>query len=1223
MKAQMLGKNATRIPPRLLTVAKFLLVGLSGIAVNEVIYIGLVEKLAMWFVLAAILSTQVSTTWNFLGNEVWTFSGRRFAGPVMVRYVAYSAVNNSLLLLRVPMLFLFTDLAHLTPGWSNLIALGVLFVVRFAVSDGLVWRKKHVGEFDALDASGAPAQTYRYDLDGLLRLDSDTELPELLYFRTASVTPPDIRIRTRRVGSLPTPRVRLRRNGDRITYREHLGIFGADFNVTLGDTIEVEASQLLSLSRHVLYTNVIEALLRFVLVSKGYVLLHSAGLEVDGKATLLSAQTDTGKTSTVINMVRERQWKFISDDMAIIDPKGFVRTFPKPMTLSFHTMTRAVDVKTLSPRKQAQLQVQSRVHSKSGRTVGKGLGTLNVPIMSINSVLQILVPPPKYHITSLLPAQIATNSPIANVFLMERGEPIQERVELDAAVDQLIENTDDAYGFPPFSTLAPHFLIDGRNYEQLRARERELLKQAIQNVTVWRLRVRGHEWGELLPRLIQGDASEPLDVAAAVPHREPVGIPIETGSREPVGIPIEVRQPVALSADVGYPSGAMVPQPAQAYLEQTAESGAAGLPFVGGGPSGRRKRSSGTSSFSTDLPIAESRARRPRRSAIQTGPSALAAAAVAASDALVVEPYGGFQLPRAFPIGASLADLRARVETRVRENAATWIALTTILFVAAVLRLWAIGSVGFNNDEAVYAGQGASLAADQTYSGLFAIFRAHPLLVQFLYSISFRFFGVNDVTPRVISVFFGLGGVALVYATGAMLYGRRVGIIAALILALMPYHVIVTRQALLDGPETTLFLLSMYLMSRFARGGDSRWFYAAAFATGLTVLAKETAVLIVPVAIAFMLLAPEIRIGFRRLALGFGLFVMAFAPYPMAIMIGKGTGAAQSFLLWQVLRQPNHTWTFYGDVVPGAVGPIVFLIALAGLAYAVRRGRWEDRLLISWIAVPVAFFELWPVKGYQYLLPIAPAIAILVGLAFDKALMRAAAASKEAPALAKPVAKPLTKAATKAAARAAAERTAAESEPSRVRSYQMFTPELPAFLTNFHPPRVFTKYAAAALLVITVASIGAASVEAVSTTSMSGSLAGTGGMPGGRDAGLWIRANVPLGGAFLTTGPTMANIVEYYGQRHAFGLSVSPNPLRRNPAYDAIVNPDRALQLNQIQYIATDVWSAGRSPYFDAKVRSYVSRYHGVLVYQQSADVRDSAGQVSTQVVIQIYEVRP
>ena len=1178
----MLSRTEGAIPARLLTLFKFLVVGLSGIAVNEVVYIGLVEKMAVWFVLAAILSTQVSTTWNFLGNEVWTFSGRRFGGSILVRYLAYSGVNNSLLLLRVPMLFVFTDIGHLTPGWSNLVALGVLFVVRFVVSDGLVWRKRKTGEFDALDASGKPAPAFRYDIGGLLRLDSDTELPELLYFRTAAVTPPDIRIKTRRVGALPTPRVRLLRNGDRITYREHLGVLGADFNLTLGDMIEVEASRLLSLSRHVLYTNVIEALLRFVLVSKGYVLLHSAGLEVSGKATLLSAQTDTGKTSTVINMVRERHWKFISDDMAIIDPKGFVKTFPKPMTLSFHTMTRAVDVKTLSARKQAQLQVQSRVHSKSGRTVGKGLGTLNVPIMSINSVLQIVVPPPKYHITKLLPAEIATDSPIANVFLMERGEPIQERVELDAAVDQLIDNTDDAYGFPPFSTLAPHFVINGENYEQLRARERGLLKAALANVTIYRLRVRGHEWGELLPKLIEGGEDvQPLP--AATRDREPVGIPIETGSREPVGIPIEVGQPVAHSAEFGYGSGGLVLEPAQAYSEQVGEGGSPNLPFVGGGLRGRRASSSGsTSAFSVDLPKAETRGLRPRRSEENVQP-VLASVALAASDAIAVEPRGGYSLPRGLSLEPGLTDIRTRVEARVRENARTWAALGAIVVVAAILRLWAIGSVGFNNDEAVYAGQGASLAADPTSSALFAIFRAHPLLLQFLYSISFRLVGVNDITPRLITVAFGLVGVVLAYATGKMLYGRRAGLIAAVVLALMPYHVIVTRQALLDGPETTLFILSMYLLSRYARDGGSRWFYAAAFATGLTVLAKETAVLIVPVAVAFMLLAPEIRIGFRRLAVGFALFVMAFAPYPMAIMIGKGTGAAQSFLMWQVLRQPNHTWSFYADVVPGAMGMLVAAVGLVGLVLAVRRGRWEDRLMISWIAVPVAFFELWPVKGFQYLLPIAPAVAILVGLAFDRALTRAA-------------------------------RMAERPEPAITLTLRT---------RRINVPKRAAMYASAALLVLTVASIGSASVEAVSTTSMSGSLAGTGGMPGGREAGTWINDNVPAGAAFLTTGPTMANIVEYYGQRRAYGLSVSPNPLRRNPAYDPIVNPDRALQLNQIQYIATDVWSAQRSPYFDAKVRAYVARYHGLLAYQQTADVRDSSGHVSSQVVIQIYEVRP
>jgi dolichol-phosphate mannosyltransferase len=570
-------RSEVPIASRVAPLAKFLLVGLSGIVVNELLYVALVDRLAIWFVVAAIVATQASTTWNFLGNELWAFSGRRFVGRAWVRYISYSGMNNAMLLLRVPALWLLTDLARMGPAWSNLITLGGLFVLRYAVSDGLVWRREGQGS-SALEARGAAAaqaseSTYRYDIGGLLRLDSDAELPELAYFRSPSTTPPDIRIRIRRVGSVPKMRVRLLRDGDRVTYREHLGVLGADFNVTMGQPIVIEASPLLGLSVHVLYTNVVEALLRFVLVSKGYVLLHSAGLAVDGRASLLSAQTDTGKTSTVINMVRERGWGFISDDMAIIDPAGRVRTFPKPMTLSYHTMTRAVDASTLSPKKRVQLQVQSRVHSKSGRTVGKGLGSLNVPIMSINSALQILVPPPKYHITSLLPAQITAEAPIDNVFLMERGEPVvQERVDLEAAIDQLIDNTDDAYGFPPFATLAPTLVIGGRDYLQLRARERELLTQAMQKATIWRLRVRGHEWGELLPRLI-----------AEGRGREPVGIPIEPEQR--VGVPIEVGLPV----DIGIPvesEGA----PAFPFGGEYAAAAAYGPEDLRRGPLGRPRR---------------------------------------------------------------------------------------------------------------------------------------------------------------------------------------------------------------------------------------------------------------------------------------------------------------------------------------------------------------------------------------------------------------------------------------------------------------------------------------------------------------------------------------------------------------------------------------------------------------------------------------------------------
>jgi 4-amino-4-deoxy-L-arabinose transferase-like glycosyltransferase/putative flippase GtrA len=1178
MKVETFDKAGFSVPPRLAALSKFLIVGLTGIAVNEVVYVGLVSKLAVWFVLAAILSTQASTTWNFLGNELWAFSGRQFHGHILARYVAYSGMNNSMLLLRIPMLWVLSDFGHLKPSVSNLIALGALFVLRFAFSDGFVWRTKAIDPYrvDSGDESGEKVPLYRYDLGGLLRLDSESELPELAYFRTAATTKPDIRIRIRRVGGFFGTRVRLRRDGERVTYREHLGVLGADFNVTMGEPIEVEASPLLALSRHVLYTNVVEALLRFVLVSKGYVLLHSAGLEVNGEATLLSAQTDTGKTSTVINLVRERHWRFISDDMAIIDPAGFVRTFPKPMTLSYHTMTRAVDASTLSPKKRMQLQVQSRVHSKSGRTVGKGLGTLNVPIMSINSVLQIMVPPPKYHITALMPAHIATEVPIAHVFLMERGEPIQESVPLEAAIDQLIDNTDDAYGFPPFSTLAPHFVIGGADYQQLRVRERELLTQALSKVPVLRLRVRGHEWGELLPRLILGDDGDDSGETS-------VGIPIETHDREPVGIPIESDVPVRAGR---FPSGIGASATAGASL--AANSIAASTAFTGAARARGNAYSEGSYSRDEGPPRGNgSGLDLPRRTVPQFE-----------ADVMAMSSYRPFpsasQLLSTSRISRTTTFLpKAADRTGILDiaNVRTSVLLAGILFVAAIVRLWAMTSVGLNNDEAVYAGQGAALAGDPVDSTLFAIFRAHPLLVQFLFSIPYRLIGVNDITPRLIAVAFGVAGVALCYATANLLYGRRAGLIAAAVLAFMPYHVIVTRQALLDGPETTLFLLAVYMLTRFCLTQRSRWLYSAAFAAGMTVLAKETAILLVPVVGAFLLLTPQIRVGFRRLVVSGLIFVIAVAPYPASILIGKGTSAAQSFLLWQILRQPNHTWTFYADVLPSAMGPLILIAAAAGLVIAIRQAGWQDRLLVAWIGVPIAFFELWPVKGFQYLLPISPAVAILVGLTFDRLFRRAAGAAEPAP----------------APARAVPDSDRIPAEPTA--AGRSMRPRLAGL--------------AAALLVVTVASIAVPTALAVNSTTMTSSLAGTGGLPGGREAGLWIRDNVPQGAVFLTEGPTLANIVEFYGQRRAYGLSVSPNPLRRNPAYDPINNPDRALQLDQIQYIATDVWSAQRSAFFDTLLRRYVARYHGHLVYEQRAQVRDYSGNVSTGVVIQIYEVRP
>ncbi len=529
------------------SVIRFGLIGIFGIAVNQFALVALTEVFGVWYAVSAVIATQLSSSFNFVGSERWAFAGRRSSGGVARRYLTFMGISNATLLIRIPVLFLLTEFLGVGYAVSNLITLLSLFVVRYALADKWIWRavadpessvKVEKNASKGVAASEPHLARFRYDIAGIVRIHSDVILRELEYFRTEWNGAPDIRITIGRVGTMPIRRAQFEQVGDQLSYREHLGAAGANFAITLGEPIEVRAAPLLAMSPHVLYTNVIEALLRFHLVSKGYVLLHSACMEVDGKAVLLSAQTDTGKTSTVIKLVRERGYRFLSDDMTIISPDGYAISYPKPMTLSYHTM-QAINEGELPIRERAALAVQSRLHSKSGRSVGHGLGRLNLPIMSVNSAVQMMIPPPKYHISSLIECEIGERAPIGHVFLMERGEPMREELTVSAAIGQLIENTDDAYGFPPFSTFAPHLRIGDADYPELRRQEHELLERALQAARIWRLRVVGHEWAELLPSLI-GEPAQDGPVVA---------LPVGGDGREPmpIGEPF-ADEPAAVSA---------------------------------------------------------------------------------------------------------------------------------------------------------------------------------------------------------------------------------------------------------------------------------------------------------------------------------------------------------------------------------------------------------------------------------------------------------------------------------------------------------------------------------------------------------------------------------------------------------------------------------------------------------------------------------------------------
>ncbi|HLO31458.1 MAG TPA: glycosyltransferase family 39 protein [Anaerolineales bacterium] len=522
-------------------------------------------------------------------------------------------------------------------------------------------------------------------------------------------------------------------------------------------------------------------------------------------------------------------------------------------------------------------------------------------------------------------------------------------------------------------------------------------------------------------------------------------------------------------------------------------------------------------------------------------------------------------------IPGTLSTLRIRMSVNWRSwDRAVVARVVGILIVTAVaigLRVWRLNQLGYNTDEAVYAGQAAAIAKDPTLKEIFPIFRAHPLLFQFVLALVFAF-GVSDIAGRFAAVAIGLATVYLAYRVGKLLYGEKAGLLAGLFLALMPYHVIVSRQVLLDGPLVFCTTLTLFFLARYAMTHRPAWIFLTGVGMGLTFLAKETGIIMLGAVYAFVAISREIRVRINHLILSTVLMILMIAPFPLSLMLAGGTRSGKNYLVWQLFRRPNHPWEFYPSTVPEAIGFLVILAALLGLWFLRYEKSWRERLLLCWIIVPATFFQLWPTKGFQYLLPIAPPIAVLAGRAIAR----------------------------------------------------WWPEDILLLKKRIRISRAWIKTSTVGMIALSLLVL---SVQIISPGTSGTFVAGTGGVPGGREAGKWVQENIPAGSTLMTIGPSMANIMQFYGHRQAYGLSVSPNPLRRNPSYPPILNPDLQIRNGDIQYIVWDSYSAERSAFFSGSLLKFAKRYHGRVIHAESVKVILPDGSSVDKPVIIIYEVRP
>ena len=234
----------------------------------------------------------------------------------------------------------------------------------------------------------------------------------------------------------------------------------------------------------------------------------------------------------------------------------------------------------------------------------------------------------------------------------------------------------------------------------------------------------------------------------------------------------------------------------------------------------------------------------------------------------------------------------------------------------------------------------------------------------------------------VLILFLGIG-MASVYLATRTLGNGAAGVVAAVAFATAPFVVYSTLNFQLDLPLASVVALALYAGLRsdgFERPG---WSIATGVVAGLGMLTKPTFPVYVVPPLAVTLLG-HWRRRTALTALGAAVIAAAIsAPwygprllgFPMQIGNRSFKQAAESG------HPEPFTWAglaFYPRWFVPEVGGLVIVLAVLGLAIAVRRRLWFPVIAL---VVPFVVLVTLQNKNLRYALPLVPTAAILAGLA--------------------------------------------------------------------------------------------------------------------------------------------------------------------------------------------------------------------------------------------------
>jgi 4-amino-4-deoxy-L-arabinose transferase-like glycosyltransferase len=272
-----------------------------------------------------------------------------------------------------------------------------------------------------------------------------------------------------------------------------------------------------------------------------------------------------------------------------------------------------------------------------------------------------------------------------------------------------------------------------------------------------------------------------------------------------------------------------------------------------------------------------------------------------------------------------------------------------------------------------------------------------PPLQYWMTAAAYKAFGEHEWTARLWTALTGFAGVLMVGFAGARLFGRRAGFYSAIVLASSVLYAAIGHINTLDMGVTfclTLGLLGFLL----AQSGDGRtretrlWMLLAWTAMGFGFLSKGLIGLALPAAamVAYALVHRDMSF-LKRLEPFAGIAIMLVIGLPWIIAVSIANPEFPHFFFihehfQRFLTQAHHRtapWWFFVPILIAGMLPWTTMLGPALIAAwkgdAGGRSFKPRRFLLLYAAVIFLFFSVSQSKLPSYILPIFPALALLVG----------------------------------------------------------------------------------------------------------------------------------------------------------------------------------------------------------------------------------------------------